>query len=163
MSPSKSETESKQEERSTLDALDPEPIKLEADEIDEFLEYLFSSIPTKPSPIPLREGAGVARFLMAQAIAQVTGPRARELDQLARMVWGTVFQVSQIETATPSETVRFLRRHAKTYFAGYDIDEIISRIESLTPPRESGGVVRRAGFDVEAHGSVRSQQSTSSQ
>lgn len=112
--------------------------ELQPEQVQRFLAYLFASVASKPKPILLREGTAVARYLATQAFAVRSGPsgsrsRSQQLDRLTKMIWGTVFAVAPIEAASHDQAIRFFRRHADTYLAGYDINEIIKNLDSIPP------------------------------
>ena len=71
--------------------------------------------------IRLREGAAVARYLRAWARGTVPGPLRAELERMARQVWMAAFAFAPFETAGKAQATAFLRRHAGTHLASFDM------------------------------------------
>jgi hypothetical protein len=111
------------------------PETLGKDETQEFLNRLFQNIARKPSPLGLREGAKVARFLRVLSLDAVPkiaeAPTSRRdsleraddererrlmVDKLGQLVFDTVCQWGEFPHGTKAQAMRFLRRHARTYF-----------------------------------------------
>ena len=76
----------------------------------------------------------MARYLAALAVNLPAGRDRDRIQRLADLTWMTVFQVSPIKVVKGNEVVRFLRRHAQTYFALYDIDAAAEEVRNSPPP-----------------------------
>ena len=63
---------------------------LRKDEVNAFLDFLFSDVARKPAEIRLLKGAAVARYLVALAWRLPPGDDRHLLDRLGNMIWGTM-------------------------------------------------------------------------
>ena len=68
------------------------PQTLRKDEVNAFLDFLFSDVARKPAEIRLLEGAAVARYLVALAWRLEPGEDRHLLERLGDVIWGTIFQ-----------------------------------------------------------------------
>ena len=62
---------------------------LRKDEVNAFLDFLFSDVAQKPAEIRLLEGAAVARYLVALAWRLQPGEDRHLLNRLGDVIWGT--------------------------------------------------------------------------
>jgi hypothetical protein len=113
-------------------------LTLEPAEVEPFLCFMFSDIATKPKPIDLREGAGVARYLQWLSLAGIpsaepgrgkqsvnVGSPGEESEELrktraefgraAQAVWRIVKQYGEFKPSTRQTAAEFLKRHLDTY------------------------------------------------
>ena len=112
--------------------------RLGAEDVDTFLEYLFTTVARRPQRLRLRETAGVARYLKALALQSPRGKARSLVDQLADVIWGMLFQYGDIEPASKKAVVASLERHLKTYLAGLDaaigLAPALALIQQSPPP-----------------------------
>jgi hypothetical protein len=107
---------------------------LSKEEAEPFLSYVFSQMARKPKRLRLRETARVARYIKAIA-AEMPGSWERAtLDNLAKVTWLTLLEVGQIPIGTKSEAIGFLREHAHTYLASFEVDKLIEQIDKSVEP-----------------------------
>lgn len=107
---------------------------LSQDQIGPFLDFLFREIARKPKRLKLKETARAARYLKAIA---VEAPLSRERDvvnHLAEVIWLTMLDSGQIELAQKQQAIKFLKDHAQTYLASFDIERIVEFLENLKEP-----------------------------
>jgi len=101
------------------------PQTLSQEQIGPFLQYLLKEIARKPKRLKLKQTAGVARYFRAVA-AEASGSVQREIvNRLAEVLWLTMLDSGQIEIASKAEAVQFLKAHALTYFASFDVNRIL--------------------------------------
>jgi hypothetical protein len=107
---------------------------LSKEQIGPFLQYLFRGIARKPKRLKLKQTAGVARYLKAVA-AEAPGSAQRDnVDHLAEVLWLTMLDSGQIEIAPKEEVIQFLKTHALTYLASFDVDSTLEYLENLQAP-----------------------------
>jgi hypothetical protein len=107
---------------------------LSQDQIGPFLQFLFKEIARKPKPLKLKQTAGVARYLKAVA-AETQGSAERDnVDHLAEVLWLTMLDSGEIEIAPKEEAIQFLKAHALTYFASFEVNRILEYLENLPAP-----------------------------
>jgi hypothetical protein len=104
-------------------------------EVDEFLEYLFSTIGRRPRPIGLREGASVARYLKSLAWETAAGPSRQRLERTSNAIWDTVFSHARFSISSKTEAMVFLAEHADTYLAGLDVEGALKQVRESRVPR----------------------------
>jgi len=107
---------------------------LNPSEWNAFLEYVFSMIAMRPKALSLREGAGVARYLKTLAWTLGPGSRRHLLDRLADTIWGTLFECAPLPASDTGRVVDFLREHANTYLAGFDIEAAVKWVQEFPEP-----------------------------
>ncbi len=108
---------------------------LKQDEVDAFLDFLFSDVARKPTEIRLLEGAAVARYLVALAWRLPPGDDRHLLDRLGNMIWGTIFQVAPFQISKKQQAVRFLKRHAASYLSWFDVERALASVKDNPRPR----------------------------
>jgi hypothetical protein len=110
------------------------PQTLSQEQIGPFLQYLLKEIARKPKRLKLKQTAGVARYFRAVA-AEASGSVQREIvNRLAEVLWLTMLDSGQIEIASKAEAVQFLKAHALTYFASFDVNRILEYLGNLPEP-----------------------------
>src|SRR5438876_706360 len=86
---------------------------LSPEEIEPFLEYLFSSVVGKPKQLKLRETAGVVRYLKALVMEEPHSLQRDVVERVADVIWGTLLQSGQIAIAEKEAAVQFLYEHRR--------------------------------------------------
>jgi len=138
------------------------PQTLDQGEVDAFLRFLFSDLAKRPRPLFLRESAAVTRYLRwlaqdgipsnvlkggkkaidAWRLAQrdEADRNARQnVQETAEIVWSTLSQYGEFEPSTKDATLRFLRRHADTFFTHPYLAPALAFVETHDIP--SGAVL----------------------
>jgi hypothetical protein len=107
---------------------------LSPEENGPFLEFLFGKIARKPKQLKLKETAGVARYLKAAAVEAGASPERGTIERLAEVIWLTMLDSGQIEIAPKGEAIQFLKTHALTYLASFDVNRISEYLANLPEP-----------------------------
>lgn len=115
---------------------------LAPDEVEPFLDYLFSSVARKPKPLKLKETAGVVRYLKALALQDRHPAERRAIERIAEILWGTVMQSGRIAMAGKSEVIKFLQEHRHTYFAHTELHRMLDLIGQEREPANAGDLFR---------------------
>ncbi len=107
---------------------------LSPEQVAPFLDHLFREIARKPKRLKLKETARVARYLKAVAV-EAPGSRERDVvNHLADVIWLTMLDSGQIELAQKQEAIEFLKDHAQTYLASFDVERIVAFLENRREP-----------------------------
>ena len=115
---------------------------LERDEVDAFLDFLFSDVARKPPEIRLQEGAAVARYLVALAWRLQPGDDRHLLDRLGDVIWGTIFQVAPFQISKKHQVITFLKQHASSYLNSSDVDSAIACVRDNPRPQRPDELFR---------------------
>jgi len=107
---------------------------LSREETGPFLEFLFSEIARKPKALKLKETSRVARYLKAVAWEAQGSPERDTVEHLANVIWLAMLQSGKIEIAEKKQAIHFLRDHAHTYLASFEVDKIVGYLEKLKEP-----------------------------
>lgn len=110
------------------------PQTLQLEEIERFLQYVFRTIARKPKLLKLKETAGVVRYLKAAAVEAMVGLERHAVEQLAELIWLITLDCGQIKMAPKEEVIQFLKEHANTYLASYDIAKLVEFVQNLKAP-----------------------------
>ncbi len=108
---------------------------LRKDEVNAFLDFLFSDVARKPAEIRLLEGAAVARYLVTLAWRLPPGDDRHLLDRLGNMIWGTIFQVAPFQISNKHQVITFLKQHAWSYLDSFDVDRAIACVRDNARPQ----------------------------
>ena len=108
--------------------------RLSPQEVAPFLSWVFGNLARKPQPLKLKEAAGVARYLLSLAYEMPGGPERFMLEQTARVIWLAMLNAGQIQITEKLEVIRFLRCHAATYLAGFDVERIAKQVDERAEP-----------------------------
>ena len=107
---------------------------LSQEEIGPFLQYVFREIARKPKQLKLKQTASVARYLKAVA-AEAQGHAQRDtVDRVAEVLWLTMLDSGQIKIAPKEEAVQFLKTHALTYLASFDVNSLVEYLQNQPEP-----------------------------
>jgi hypothetical protein len=110
------------------------PQTLSQEEIGAFLQFIFKGIARKPKRLKLTQTAGVARYLKAVA-AEAQGSAERDnIDRVAEVLWLTMLDSGQIKIAPKEEAILFLKMHAFTYLASFDLNRILEYLQNQPEP-----------------------------
>jgi len=109
---------------------------LSAQDAEAFLNFLFWDVAIKPTPLKLRQTAGVARYLKALALEMPAGPERDLLERLLKIIWLTLLDRGQILMAEKGDAIHFLDEHSKTYLSSFDMEHIVQLVKSLDKPTE---------------------------
>jgi hypothetical protein len=139
---------------------------LAADEVDRFLEFVFSDVAERPKPLTLSEGAAVARYLFGLSRELAGQPGYNELDRMAKVIWATILQRAPFKPSSKRQTIRFLTRHKRTYLNSFDMLGLIKTIEKSPEPRprsvvDPAPLLMSRGRSVGGHGEPRLQNDLS--
>jgi hypothetical protein len=106
------------------------------------LEFLFCDIARKPKQLKLKETARVARYLKAVAWEAPPSSERDTVEHLASVIWLAILQSGQIEIALKQEVIQFLKEHAHTYLASFDIGKIMEYLQKLKAASRHGEFFR---------------------
>ncbi len=137
---------------------------LAKEEVDRFLEFLFANVARRPARVPLREAAGVVRYLRNLAWLGVPSQvvkkgdaaiqeyrrneskevrkKRSQVDRLALTIWSVLLQCGDITLARKPTVLGFLKKHKDTYLALEDVGpltEFIRELEFLPGFKDSFG------------------------
>ena len=115
---------------------------LRKDEVNAFLDFLFSDVARKPAEIRLLEGAAVARYLVALAWRLEPGEDRHLLERLGDVIWETIFQVAPFQISKKQQAVRFLKRHAASYLSWFDVERALASVKDNPRPRRAEELFR---------------------
>jgi hypothetical protein len=110
------------------------PQILRPDEIEAFLNYIFSDISRRPKRLKLKETAAVARYLKAVAVETSFSPERELVERVAEVIWGTLLDTGQIEIASTEQVMEFLEEHAPTYLASFDVPAMVKYLRQVKAP-----------------------------
>ena len=106
---------------------------LAREEVEAFLQLMFTDVAVKPNPMTIAEGARVVRYLLAAA-QTVAGPERATIVRLADSVGRTLFHAAPIKMAPKDDAVLFLERYAATYPLHPELQPVIELVGRLEEP-----------------------------
>lgn len=110
---------------------------LKPNEVDQFLQFLFSDVARRPGEMRLREAVQVAKYLRSLAWELPPGPGRALLDDLSKVIRDTAFQVAPIKSTKKPSVTGFLRRHAGTYLRRPIAERAIALVDESDIPKPS--------------------------
>ncbi len=127
---------------------------LAGDETDAFLDFMFSNLARRHTPLSLQEGAALAHYLLALS-RELPDRRDRgRMLREAQLLWRTLF-TAPWKASSKAAARRFLRRHEEGGLGAVDVAWLRSLVEELPAPAvEERNAPQMASRQMAVYGEV---------